>query len=87
MVNEFAQALRETRRAALVEAAGRACMYCGKHCPPYHADVQGPNEAGNYIHKAKVLSKHGCLNQTMCLATSIWALIRWIDNGDQPIFE
>lgn len=49
------------------------CMYCAGHAPQYETSVEGPNNAGNYVH----VSLDGA-NLSLCAATSIFARERWL---------
>ena len=69
--------VKETRRAALLEAAQQVCMHCGKRAIGLQVGVTGPNAAGNYVHNPPEDSR--VKESALCSATSIWSLIRYED--------
>lgn len=62
------------RERALRDATKAVCMYCSHQATGY-TDAEGPNAAGNYVHKdmADPMSP----KVVLCYASGIWVLIRW----------
>ena len=54
-------------------AAHLVCPHCAGNTPPYFAAPSGPNEAGNYVHRAKA-AQH---MDVLCAAGGIYAHLRF----------
>ena len=76
-INDVLEHDKQTRRAALLEAAQQVCMHCGKRAIGLQVGVTGPNVAGNYVHNPPEDSR--VKESALCSATSIWSLIRYED--------
>lgn len=63
---------KEAREAAFREAARDICVHCDQRATSHAAEVEGPNSAGNYIHKSKSVKA-----DALCEATSIHARLRF----------
>lgn len=67
---------RAVRTNALIDAACAVCPACGGREIGW-LPVEGPNEAGNYVHTMDP-ARDGARTTTklLCYATAVWALMR-----------
>jgi len=56
------------------------CMYCGGRALGYERIPEGPNDAGNYVHRSKMDRRENDI--VLCQASAIFSRERF--NGDTP---
>jgi hypothetical protein len=47
------------------------CMYCGGRAPSWKKIPEGPNKAGNYVHRSKLDRREN--DEVLCIASAIFA--------------